>query len=43
MHTMEMVRDHTLYISVGIYCFSSILLDGSINNTEEDDEDVGRR
>jgi hypothetical protein len=32
-------------ICLYIYCFSSILLDGSLNNTEEDDdeEDVGRR
>ena len=47
MHTEESVRvlgSCTLPVLFGTYCFSSILLDGSINNTEEDDEDdVGRR
>lgn len=43
--TVELVRDvGTFYISVWyLLFFFSILSDGSINNTEEDDEeDVGR-
>lgn len=47
VRTVEMVRDTGIIhftVLFDIHCFSSILLDDSIHNTEEaDEEDVGRR